>query len=201
MHSPSLVYKKPLAVPAVGRSLAVAAGMGASSELARLLALRVHAHSDIDLEHRDPSGGTPLLCAAAKGHEACVELLLEAGADSEAADRTGHTVAHRVALGGHTACAMALANVGFAVDPRTPDGWTPFMLACRHGHAEARLPPGLAEGPQSGAPRTATIAPRVPERAGVRTEGSRGGLAARDTGCVGQIVRQHWSSVTRVRAP
>lgn len=57
------------------------------------------------------------------------------------ADPLGYTALHRVAQYGHTGCAMVLANHEVAVDPVAPhEGWTPFMLACLHGHVEvARL--------------------------------------------------------------
>jgi tetratricopeptide (TPR) repeat protein len=78
-------------------------------------------------------GNTALHWASAKGHEACVSLLLAAGADVHARNNGDSTALHSAAISGHAACARIL--VGARADPNLADeyGDSPLKLAERAG--------------------------------------------------------------------
>jgi hypothetical protein len=83
------------------RTLTIAAGRGSQQEVKRLLAQAGSRLFEIDIEFRDPSGCTPLMCAAAKGRADVCATLLEAGACVEAADHLGYTPLQRASIAGH----------------------------------------------------------------------------------------------------
>ena len=58
-----------------------------------------------------PGGVTPLMAAAAAGHEAVVELLLARGADAAKRDAQGHSAAHHARAAGHAHLAERLDTV------------------------------------------------------------------------------------------
>jgi hypothetical protein len=58
-----------------------------------------------------PGHITPLMAAAAGGHEACVELLLECGADPSRRDAQGHSAAYYARVSGHPHLAERLDAV------------------------------------------------------------------------------------------
>ena len=58
-----------------------------------------------------PGGVTPLMAAAAGGHEAVVEVLLECGADAARRDAKGRTAAHHARAAGHPHLAERLDTV------------------------------------------------------------------------------------------
>jgi ankyrin repeat protein len=58
-----------------------------------------------------PGHITPLMAAAAGGHEACVELLLECGADPSRRDTQGHSAAYHARVSGHLHLAERLDAV------------------------------------------------------------------------------------------
>jgi ankyrin repeat protein len=63
------------------------------------------------LDLKDSYGRTPLSCAAEKGHEAVVELLLEKGAELEAKDNYGQTPLSWAAEKGHEAVVKLLTSI------------------------------------------------------------------------------------------
>lgn len=66
---------------------------------------------DINLEVKDEElERTPLLRAAFFGKTKCLNVLLEAGANDEAQDKTGRTALHLAACAGNVACLKALLN-------------------------------------------------------------------------------------------
>src|SRR5919107_1531674 len=58
-----------------------------------------------------PGGVTPLMAAAAAGHEAVVEVLLECGADAAKRDARGRRAAAYARAGGHACLAKRLDTV------------------------------------------------------------------------------------------
>jgi hypothetical protein len=58
-----------------------------------------------------PGGMTPLMAAAAAGHEAVVELLLERGADAAKRDAEGRSAAHHARAAGHAHLAERLDTI------------------------------------------------------------------------------------------
>jgi ankyrin repeat protein len=101
-----------------------AAKAGNADEVRRLLA------SDPGLAAaRRPTGETAVIAALYRGHDAIVDLLLDAGAplDAFAAAATGRTEALASALESHPEELNAFAF----------DGWTPLHLASFFGHADA----------------------------------------------------------------
>jgi len=58
-----------------------------------------------------PDGITPLMAAAAGGHEAIVELLLRCGADAARRDARGRSAAHHARAAGHLLLAERLDGI------------------------------------------------------------------------------------------
>ena len=58
-----------------------------------------------------PGGITPLMAAAARGHEAVVEVLLACGADTAKRDAQGRRAAAHARAGGHPCLAKRLDTV------------------------------------------------------------------------------------------
>jgi hypothetical protein len=81
------------------------------------------------IDATDAAMCTPLHCAAWKGHNDVVDVLLEAGANHIALTESGWTPLHTAAFRGHEGVTRALLGAG--VDPRQRDlmGYTPFELA------------------------------------------------------------------------
>ena len=84
----------------------------------------------------DPNG-QGLVLAAQEGHLAVVRLLLEAGADKDAADTDGDTALHIAAKEGHLEVVRLLLEAGADKDAADTDGYTPLHFAARKGHLEA----------------------------------------------------------------
>jgi hypothetical protein len=85
------------------------------------------------IDATDAAMCTPLHCAAWKGHNDVVDVLLEAGANHMALTESGWTPLHTAAFRGHEGVTRALLGAG--VDPRQRDlmGYTPFELAESEG--------------------------------------------------------------------
>ncbi|KAI3318545.1 hypothetical protein HD806DRAFT_526288 [Xylariaceae sp. AK1471] len=86
------------------------------------------------------NGGFPLSDAARYGHEDIVQLLLNAGADINAADIVNGTPLHCAMTHGHKSIVRLLLDAGADVNRDHKDGWTPLLYAVDHGHVDiARL--------------------------------------------------------------
>jgi ankyrin repeat protein len=88
----------------------------------------------VDPNAVNDDGYTPLLWASWNGHEACVRVLIAAGADPNVADNRGNTPLHRVALGGYKACVAALIAAGADLNAVNDDGYTPLHWAVYNNH-------------------------------------------------------------------
>jgi ankyrin repeat protein len=84
---------------------------------------------------RDKDGSTPLHCAAWKGHQQVVELLLKAGADVNAQntnDHWGTTPLHAAAHANQAAIAELLIERGAAPNAKDLAGKTPMHHTTFH---------------------------------------------------------------------
>ena len=79
---------------------------------------------------------TALHMAADFGHVECVALLLEAGADKDAADENGQTALHAAAWNGHSEVVKLLLEAGADKDLADFYWRTALHLAAAHGHSE-----------------------------------------------------------------
>jgi len=82
----------------------------------------------------DSFGRTPLLWAAAKGHEAAVQLFLDKDANFEAKDNDGRTPLAWAAMSGHEAVILLLLDKGADFEAKDKYGWTPLWWAVMNGH-------------------------------------------------------------------
>jgi hypothetical protein len=117
----------------------IAAGRGSKTEVKRLLERKGDGLFDIDVDYRDPTGSTAMVCAAARGHTDVVAVLLEAGASVNAADNFGYTALHKAAKAGHTTCVSELLKNGITVDTFVDASsagcqWTALHFASFEGH-------------------------------------------------------------------
>lgn len=80
---------------------------------------------------KDPSGRTPLMYAAARGHSYIVRVLVGAGADVNVLDnRMGGSPLHYCSMAGTAACAETLLGHGAHINLQNPSqGHTPLMDA------------------------------------------------------------------------
>ncbi|CAK9111616.1 unnamed protein product [Durusdinium trenchii] len=85
---------------------------------------------------QDPTGRGVFL-AAENGHLEVVQLLLEAGADKDAADANGTTALHMAAVFEHLEIMELLLEAGADQDAANADGTTALYIAARGGHVEA----------------------------------------------------------------
>ncbi|CAG9464988.1 unnamed protein product [Pedinophyceae sp. YPF-701] len=82
------------------------------------------------------SGYTPLHYAARGGHDACVQVLLSAGADVNARTGAGQaTPLHRAAYMGHAGTLDILLAAGADPAAQDADGATPGHKAAAQGHS------------------------------------------------------------------
>lgn len=96
--------------------------------------LRSMAVQNINPSIRDCRGLTALMVAAAKGHEACIVLLIQLGADLEACDGRGWTAVTHAAVTGKDRSLRLLAECGANLDAKDFLGTTPAMRAAIGGH-------------------------------------------------------------------
>ena len=102
-----------------------------------LACARVLLAAGAPVDDADPSGLTPLMCAAHQGHEEMVRLLLEAGASLEQRDQEGYTALMFAANEGESDCVCALLEAGADVNATDREGSTALMFAAQHGDDEA----------------------------------------------------------------
>ena len=74
--------------------------------------------------------------AAWAGAEYSLQLLLEAGAETDTADQNCYDALHGAAWKGHVNCLRLLLGAGADVDKAGVNGWTPLHIAAMHGYRE-----------------------------------------------------------------
>ena len=85
----------------------------------------------------EKGAATRLLEAAEKGRTACVEAMLEGGADVNAKDDDGWTALHFAAGDGTPELIKLLLSKGLKADAEDKDGATPLEMAEEEEHEEA----------------------------------------------------------------
>ncbi|TYZ68508.1 hypothetical protein PybrP1_005468 [[Pythium] brassicae (nom. inval.)] len=85
-------------------------------------------------DHPADKGEPPLVCASRNGHIEIVELLLQYGADMNAADTDDWTALHWFAINGRTEMVSELLRQGAQVDSKSNSGATPLYIAAQQGH-------------------------------------------------------------------
>ena len=110
--------------------LYVAAESGCPACVQKLLAAGAHPHPTPEWRC-----ATPLHRAVTFGHAENTRLLLQAGAEKNAADEGGNTPLHLAAQRGASACVEALLDAGAKPDPVNDAGESPLHLAAAHQDA------------------------------------------------------------------
>ena len=73
--------------------------------------------------------------ASYKGHEACLAVLLDAGANVDAANSNGATPVYVASQEGHESCLALLIDAGADINKATDSrGATPLLAASEMGH-------------------------------------------------------------------
>ncbi|RDW85731.1 hypothetical protein BP5796_04056 [Coleophoma crateriformis] len=78
----------------------------------------------------------PLHLASEDGHINIVKLLVEKGADINAADMNGRTLLYRASENGHIDVVKLLLEKGADVNATDKNGWTPLCTASQHRHID-----------------------------------------------------------------
>jgi len=153
------------------RALFGAAEDGDAPAVARLLAAGVPADS-----RRAPGGETPLMRAAARGHEEVARVLLDAGADVSAQRGDGFTALILSVFFGHESVVRLLVERGADAHARTSLGTTAARWAASRGFEEMAdlLRDAEAARPRAVAPAAdaAAVAPAADATAAVSATAS-----------------------------
>ncbi|KAK0639751.1 ankyrin repeat-containing domain protein [Cercophora newfieldiana] len=116
-----------------GRTPLAWAAYWGRSEVVELLANR----DDVDVDHRDKMGLTPLASTALEGQAAMARLLLGFGADPRLEDNDGYTPLSWAAYWGYLGVVELLAaRKDVAVNSRDKTGRTPLSWAAEEGREE-----------------------------------------------------------------
>lgn len=93
----------------------------------------------VDINTRGHSGSTPLHFMAVLGDDKAARLLLDAGAEIDAADENGHTPLHEGVLLYHVPFVRFLISRGASLTARTSAGYSALDLAEGKGEIIALL--------------------------------------------------------------
>ena len=97
-------------------------------------ALALVSAPNINLNHLNASGESPLMIAAVKGELDLAEKMIKKGAD---VNKTGWTPLHYAASNGHMAVIKLLLENHAYIDAESPNGSTPLMMASMYGSFDA----------------------------------------------------------------
>lgn len=112
--------------------------MAINGRCTAITAILIDGGADPNLGSR--SGNTPLLSAAATGHEETVRYLLAHGADASTSEsQNGYTALHMAAHKNRPYIIRLLAESGAPVDALDQSGETPLLVAARLGNVESAL--------------------------------------------------------------
>ena len=93
-----------------------------------------HTINNNDDDNTNLEGAVAIHAAAYYDHTACIDVLLDAGADIESKDDIGCTAIHGAAWRGHTACIGVLLDRGADIESKQNQGATALHLAACQGH-------------------------------------------------------------------
>ncbi len=88
---------------------------------------------EIDINHKNHKGHSPLMIAVYMGNHEVSEFLIEKGADPNSTDLSGNTVLMGAAFKGDVAMVQLLIKQGAQKDLRNPDGLTAEHWASAFG--------------------------------------------------------------------
>ena len=88
-----------------------------------------------DVNRGGSYGVTPLMLAAANGHDQIVRELIRAGADVNRKNMYKRTALHGASSRGHSSVIKTLAEAGANLNVQDEDGMTPLMRAAKWGNA------------------------------------------------------------------
>ena len=74
----------------------------------------------------------PLHMSAKKGHDSCVRVMLDSGADVDAVNSTGRTALHLAARNGHVDVMKTLLKQDANIDATDESGWTALHHAANN---------------------------------------------------------------------
>lgn len=101
-------------------------------------AVQLLVDAGVDLEERvGLNQGTALHAACRSGHTVIVKLLIDAGANVNASDKTGATPLFHAAGSGHIGCIRALIDADADASIRDKQGYTALRVARQQGHHAA----------------------------------------------------------------
>ncbi|XP_048243266.1 uncharacterized protein LOC125376036 isoform X2 [Haliotis rufescens] len=86
-----------------------------------------------NINTRGEDGYTPLMTAAARGHQRVFDLLISKKADLTLLDDHGNNLLHHACIGGNTAIVQHVLTPS-NINIRGGDGYTPLMTAAARGH-------------------------------------------------------------------
>ncbi|XP_046335601.2 serine/threonine-protein phosphatase 6 regulatory ankyrin repeat subunit A-like [Haliotis rufescens] len=90
-----------------------------------------------DVESRGNDGWTPLMAAAAAGHQEVFQMLVEAGADVTVKDAANDNCLMLASMGGNAVIVQELLQMKtFEINGRGGKGWTAVMFAAFYGQTE-----------------------------------------------------------------
>ncbi|XP_046333914.2 serine/threonine-protein phosphatase 6 regulatory ankyrin repeat subunit A-like [Haliotis rufescens] len=92
-----------------------------------------HIVSPSNINTRGPNGCTPIMIAAASGHQSVFDLLVAKEADLSLVNNNGDSLLHLACEGGDIAIVQHLVSPS-NINIRGQDGWTPIMIAAANGH-------------------------------------------------------------------
>ncbi|XP_071105462.1 serine/threonine-protein phosphatase 6 regulatory ankyrin repeat subunit B-like [Haliotis cracherodii] len=92
-----------------------------------------HIVSPSNINTRGQYGCTPVMVAAAKGHQSVFDLLVSKQADLTLVDTKGDSLFHLACEGGNTAIVQHLVSPS-NINTRGENGWNPVMMAAVQGH-------------------------------------------------------------------